>query len=168
MNRRILFAVLAVGSLALVATGCEKKEATKDNTEPTTTVSQDRKITCEQSEEEDGINKKLKFVFEFKGDTMAKASISATNTYKDKADEAEYNKIKTQCSEALAAKNRKGYTCNTQTSGRLISAYWQFTIADLTEDGWKLAKDTMGLDEVKDFNYDKTKSTFETIGYTCK
>ena len=167
MNRRILFAVLAVGSLALVATGCEKKEATNNN-ETTTTVAQDRKITCETTEEDDGVNERIKFVFDFKGDTIAKASISATSTYKDKADEAEYNKIKTQCSEALAAKNRKGYTCNTQTSGKLISAYWQFTVADLTEDGWKLAKDTMGLDEVKDFNYDKIKSTYETLGYTCK
>ena len=89
MNRRILFAILAVGSLALVATGCEKKENKQDDTTTTTTAAEARKLTCEASGEEDGYTSKLKFVFDFKGDKIEKASISATSTYKDKFDEKE-------------------------------------------------------------------------------
>ena len=167
MNRRILFAILAAGSLALVATGCEKKEnKTEDQT--TTTAAQEQKLTCEMTEDDEGNKDTVKFVFEYKENKMATASVSGQTMYKDKIDEKEAEANKKKCNDALQVKNRKGYTCNTQTSGKLASAYWKFTIADLNEDGWKLANDTMDLNDIKDKSLDSIKSDLEKAGYKCK
>jgi hypothetical protein len=168
MNRRVLFAVLAVGSLALVATGCEKKENNNNNTEATTTTSAEKKLQCEITEDDEGNKETVKFVFEYKGDKMATASVSGQTIYKDKIDEKAAEEAKKKCTDALAVKNRKGYTCNTQTSGKLASAYWKFTIADLNEDGMKLGKEIMDLDKIKDSSFDSIKSDLETAGYKCK
>ena len=86
MNRRILFAILAVGSLALVATGCEKKENKSDDTTTTTTTAE-KTLTCEMDEEDDGVKENSKYSFSWNGDKMEKIDLSMSFTYKDKYDE---------------------------------------------------------------------------------
>ena len=165
MNRRILFAILAVGSLALVATGCEKKENKTEDTTTTTTVAQDKKLTCESSEEENGVKHELKFIYTYKEGKLSFVTLQQTNIYKDKYDEKDATKLGDECKADL--KDEKGVTCNVQKTGSRIYTTYQYTIDKLDENGWKLAEKA-GVKEVKDFDYDKLKSVMEAAQYTCK
>ena len=166
MNRRILFAILAVGSLALVATGCEKKENKAEETTTTTTVAQDKKLTCEMTETQDnGVKNEVKYIYTYKSDKLSFVTLQGTMIYKDKYDEKDATKLGDECNADL--KDQKGVTCNVQKTGSRIYVTYQYTIDKLDEKGWKLAEDA-GIKEVKDFDYDKLKSTMEAATFTCK
>ena len=166
MNRRILFAILAVGSLALVATGCEKKENKSEDTTTTTTVAAEKKLTCEMDEEEDGVKENIKYAYTFKNDKVEKVTLTMARIYKDKYDEKDYKEASDECKEILAS-SHKGFTCNTQASGSRIYATYSFTISELDENAAKVAKES-GVDEMKDLSYDKVKSALEAATFTCK
>ena len=166
MNRRILFAILAVGSLALVATGCEKKTENKsEETTTTTTAAQDKKLTCTMEEEDNGVKEEIKYIYTYKSDKLSFVTLQGTMIYKDKYDDKEATKLADECNADL--KDQKGVTCNVQKTGSRIYVTYQYTIDKLDEKGWKLAKDA-GIEEVKDFDYDKLKSTMEAATFTCK
>ena len=165
-NRRILFAILAVGSLALVATGCEKKENKAEDTTTTTTTAAEKKLTCEMDEEDDGVKENIKYAYSWNGDKMEKVTLTMARIYKDKYDEKDYKDAADECKKLLDSPH-KGFTCNAQASGSRIYVTYSFTLADLDEDSSKIAKDA-GVDEMKDLTYDKVKSTLETATFTCK
>lgn len=165
MNRRILFAILAVGSLALVATGCEKKESQTQTETTTTTAEQDKKLTCTLDEEEDGVKEEVKYIFTYKGEDFKFVTLQGTFIYKDKYDDAKATELADECNKDL--KDQKGVTCNVQKTGSRIYVTYQFTIDKLDENGWKIAKDA-GIEELKGFKYDKLKETLEAAEFTCK
>lgn len=165
MNRRILFAILAVGSLALVATGCDKKENKAEDTTTTTTAAQDQKLTCTMSEDEEGYKEETKFVYTYKEGKLSFVTLQGTMIYKDKYDEKTATKLGDECNADL--KDQKGVTCNVQKTGSRIYVTYQYTINKLDDKGWKLAEEA-GIKEVKDFDFDKLKSTMEAATFTCK
>ena len=168
MNRRILFTILAVGSLALVATGCEKKNTDNNNTtETTTTTAAEKKLTCTITEDGDnGVKEEVKFAYTYKGDKLDKVILTSAAIYKDKYSEKDYKAAGDACKKYLESEH-KGFTCNAQASGSRIYVTYSFTINDLSENGWKIAKES-GVDEMKDLPYDNIKSTLTTAGYECK
>ena len=167
MNKRILFAILAVGSLALVATGCEKKEnKSDDTTTTTTTTTAEKTLTCEMDEEDDGVKENSKYAFSWNGDKMEKIDLSMSFTYKDKYDEKDYKDAADECKKLLDSPHN-GFTCNAQASGSKIYVTYSFTLAELDEKSSKIAK-YAGIDEVKDLAYDQVKSTLEKATFTCK
>ena len=166
MNRRILFAILAVGSLTLVATGCEKKNTENKGEETTTTTAaQDQKLTCTLTEDEEGYKEETKFVYTYKEGKLSFVTLQGTMIYKDKYDEKTATKLGDECNADL--KDQKGVTCNVQKTGSRIYVTYQYTINKLDDKGWKLAEEA-GIKEVKDFNFDKLKSTMEAATFTCK
>ena len=165
MKNRIFMLFLFAVALVTLTVGCEKKEENKNNNQQTV---EEKKLICSKTETEDKYTEEYKFTYNYKGDEFDKVTVQSTTKYKSGTyDEKTYKKYADECKEALDKTSKKGFTCNVQGSGSSIWVTYQFTMADLNDEGKKFAKEA-GIDELNGKKIDEAKSTYEAAGFTCK
>lgn len=169
MKKKLLLAVFGVAALTTLATGCDKKEEEQNNNNNNQQQEQkveDKKLNCSIVEKEDKYTETIRYNFTFKGESLEKVVLSVSDKYSgDKYDEKDAKKAQDECKESNS--KNKGVSCNVVTSGSLITGTYTFTMANLDENGKKMATEA-GLDELTGKNYDDLKAYLEKATFECK
>lgn len=170
MKNRIFMLFMFAVALVTLTVGCEKKEETKnnDNNNNNQQVVEDKKIICTMTDNDKKSSEESKFTYSYKGNTLEKITTEGTISYNSgKYDASAYENYSNKCKSDLENTKKAGFTCNVQASGSSIWTTYQYTVADLNDEGKVLVRSTM-YNDIKDKTIDEAKTIIEKEGFKCE